>query len=50
MIAEECDLLERNAGPANIESLKAARKLFDRLSTSSTFEEFLTIPAYAQLA
>ena len=49
LIAEECDLLERNAGPGNIESLKTARKLFDRLSTAPTFEDFLTLPAYELL-
>jgi malate synthase len=48
---EEMTRIEKEIGPERFRSgrFEEARDLFERLSTSETLEEFLTIPAYERL-
>jgi malate synthase len=49
--AEELARLEKEGAPKRygVEQFARARELFERLSTTPTFEEFLTLPAYEAL-
>jgi malate synthase len=49
--AEEMARLEQEGAPQRygVEQFARARQLFERLSTTPTFEEFLTLPAYEAL-
>jgi malate synthase len=49
--AEEMARLEKEGAPQRygVEQFARARQLFERLSTTPTFEEFLTLPAYEAL-
>jgi len=50
VVDEETRALASGRGGANDPGkIQEARELFERLATSTTFEEFLTLPAYAQL-
>jgi malate synthase len=51
VLQDELDRVRREVGDARFDAglFDAAAALFDELSTSPTFEEFLTIPAYRRL-
>jgi malate synthase len=51
VLAEEMTKIEEAVGTEAFTTgkFKEATDLFDKLSTSETFEEFLTLPAYEQL-
>lgn len=51
-VAEEMQKLEREGAGSRVggQRLAEARALFERLSVTPTFEEFLTLPAYEALA
>jgi malate synthase len=51
VVGEETERIRRDLGAARFEKgrFADARALFERLSTTETFEEFLTLPAYEQL-
>jgi malate synthase len=51
VLGEEMDGLARTLGRERFDAgrFAAAAKLFDRMSTSETLEEFLTLPAYELL-
>jgi malate synthase len=51
VVEEEMERVRDEVGLEKFSTGKftAARALFERLSTSEAFEEFLTLPAYAQL-
>jgi malate synthase len=51
VLAEEMKKIEEAVGADAFTTgkFKEARDLFESLSTSKTFEEFLTLPAYEQL-
>jgi malate synthase len=50
-LAEEMERLEKEGAPQRYgrERFALARRLFERLSTTPTFEDFLTLPAYEAL-
>lgn len=51
VIDEELATIRREVGDARFDSgrFAAARELFERISTAPTLEDFLTLPAYAQI-
>jgi len=51
VLAQEMDGLVRSLGPSRFDAgrFREAANLFDRMSTSDVFEEFLTLPAYESL-
>jgi len=51
-LAQEMDVVRSQVGPARFDGgrFSEARALFERLSTSPGFEDFLTVPAYALLS
>jgi malate synthase len=50
LYAEETSRLEQQGALAKSGPAAQARELFERLSTAPTFEDFLTLPAYAALS
>ncbi len=51
IIDEELDTIRREVGDARFDAgrFAAARELFERISTAPVLEDFLTLPAYAQI-
>jgi malate synthase len=49
IVAEELEQIHEKYGEANAEYFDRAAKLFDEISTSDDFVEFLTLPAYEMI-
>jgi malate synthase len=49
IVAEELEAIHEKYGPSNAEYFDRAAKLFDDISTSDAFVEFLTLPAYQMI-
>ena len=46
ILEEELGRITSSTSPANVPYFEKAAKLFDDISTSDSFVEFLTLPAY----